>query len=174
MKGGIFMWERIGTFIVEYWVELLLTSIVGAATYFVKRHGDLRLQAKNAEQEKFKQEIINGVETEFDTFREGAKKIDKAFRAEIDEIKQNFQNQVGDINNNLDDLKKGLLSIQGTDFKEICHLFLEPDHTLTFEEYKLVINEHETFKALGGDSEGDELFNLLQEKAKEIIRGKSK
>lgn len=69
----------------------------------------------------------------------------------------------------MDELRAGLLSIQGRAFKEKCRELLEVEHLITVTELENITKDHEAYKGLGGNHEGDTLFNLILEKAKKDI-----
>ena len=69
----------------------------------------------------------------------------------------------------MNELLAGLLSIQGRAFKEKCRELLEVEHLITVTELENITKDHEAYKGLGGNHEGDTLFNLILEKAKKDI-----
>lgn len=69
----------------------------------------------------------------------------------------------------MDELRAGLLSVQGRGFKENCHKLLSIDHKIDVEELENITKDHDAYKGLGGNHEGDMLFNLVIEKAKKDI-----
>ena len=69
----------------------------------------------------------------------------------------------------MNELRAGLLSIQGKSFKEKCHELLNNEHKITIEELENITKDHEAYKGLGGNHEGDTLFNLIIEKAKKDV-----
>ena len=69
----------------------------------------------------------------------------------------------------IDEIRNGLLSVQGQSFKEKCHKLLSQDHQIDVEELENVTKDHEAYKGLGGNHEGDTLFSLVIEKAKKDI-----
>ena len=81
------------------------------------------------------------------------KEEDKRIHEEIDELKDDFKI-----------MKGGILSIQGRDFKADCRLLLQPEHIITLNEYESIIEEHDVYKSLGGNHEGDALFNMVEQK----------
>ena len=54
-----------------------------------------------------------------------------------------------------------MLSVQGKQFKDECHLLLNDSHHITLDEYQNISNEHKVYNSLGGNHEGDELFRLV-------------
>lgn len=69
----------------------------------------------------------------------------------------------------IEEIRKGLLSIQGQSFKEKCHKLLVQEHQIDVEELENITRDHDAYKGLGGNHEGDTLFSLVIEKAKKDI-----
>lgn len=67
-------------------------------------------------------------------------------------------------NSDMTALKKGVLSIQGPQFRAKCKEYLEPDHELTQEEFCQLTADHDAYNALGGNHLGDLLFATVKEK----------
>ena len=78
---------------------------------------------------------------------------DNRLHAEIDGLRDDFKI-----------IKGGILSIQGRDFKADCRMLLQPEHMITLNEFEAIIEEHEVYKSLGGNHEGDALFTLVEQK----------
>lgn len=69
----------------------------------------------------------------------------------------------------MNEMRAGLLSMQGAYFKKKCHKLLDTEHQITVEELEDITGDHAAYKGLGGNHEGDMLFNLVLEKAKKDI-----
>lgn len=69
----------------------------------------------------------------------------------------------------INQIRDGLLSVQGQAFKEKCHKLLLQEHQIDVEELENVTKDHDAYKGLGGNHEGDMLFTLVLEKAKNDI-----
>lgn len=69
----------------------------------------------------------------------------------------------------LNSLKRGLLSVQGRQFKADCKRLLDPNHVITIEEFQQINEDHEAYHALGGNHNGDAIFELVKKKAEEKI-----
>lgn len=152
------MWQEIGMFLLKYWLEILFTAFVGLASYFGKRYIKLEVEKKATEQEALKTEIIQKVSEQISALTEHVEKKDERVEKEMEGFKTN-----------LSELKLGLLAIQGKEFKQTCRKALDQEHDLTLEEYDQIVKDHDAYKALGGNHEGDELFGLLQERAKQTF-----
>lgn len=152
------MWQEIGMFLLKYWLEILFTAFIGLASYFGKRYIKLEVEKKATEQEALKTEIIQKVSEQISALTEHVEKKDERVEKEMEGFKTN-----------LSELKLGLLAIQGREFKQNCRNALNQEHDLTLEEYDQIVKDHDAYKALGGNHEGDELFKLLQERAKQTF-----
>lgn len=69
----------------------------------------------------------------------------------------------------IEEIRMGLLSVQGQAFKEKCHRLLSQEHQIDVEELENITKDHDAYKGLGGNHEGDMLFALVLEKAKNDI-----
>lgn len=91
----------------------------------------------------------------------------------LDDVKTEIMKYVKEHNDmqdkSLEDLRAGLLSMQRPVFKERCHNLLASDHKITVDEMERITKDHEAYKGLGGNHEGDTLFELVVEKAKKDI-----
>ena len=75
------------------------------------------------------------------------------------------------IHEEIDNLRDGILSIQGRDFKEVCHELLQENHIITAVEYEQILADHIAYNKLGGNHEGDALFSMIEAKYKNTIGG---
>lgn len=72
-------------------------------------------------------------------------------------------------------LKDGLLSLQGRQFKDQCRDLLSGYHYITTEEFSEVTNAHQAYNRLGGNHEGDALFEAVRVKYEsQLSSGKTK
>ena len=133
--------------ILKYWLEFLLGVIATGLSFACKKFYDLYKAEKAHKQEK-----------EHNKFENELKKI----------ISDNAQDSIdGDDNlqKQICALKDGVLSLQGRNFKQDCRNLLQEDHTITLEEFEALQAEHNTYKSLGGNHDGDELFEMARKKA---------
>jgi hypothetical protein len=61
-------------------------------------------------------------------------------------------------------LTEGVLNIQGRDFKKACRELLDPNHNITEEEYEEISHDHDVYNKLGGNHNGDTLFEAVKAK----------
>ena len=141
-------------FIIKYWLEILFGLITTGATLFAKRIYSLYKSEK-----KTKEKIIID---EFD------KKI-QSFYVKTQQDNEAIAQRIDGIENLMYIFKKGLLSIQGDHFKKKCLFLLEENHKVTLDEWLQIVTDHDTYKSLGGNHEGDELFKLVEIKADKFL-----
>ena len=70
------------------------------------------------------------------------------------------------IHEEIDVIKDGMLSIQGRAFKKECKKYLQENYVISVYEYENLLVEHEVYNKLGGNHEGDGLFNMVVAKYK--------
>ena len=64
----------------------------------------------------------------------------------------------------LDNNTKGLLSIQGKQFRDMCEWLLSQEHFITVSEYEQFQEDYVAYKGLGGNHRGDALYKSVVEK----------
>ncbi len=57
-------------------------------------------------------------------------------------------------------------------FKDKCRKLLKEDHVITLDEWEEVDAEHNIYNALGGNHNGDYLYQLVSEKVKNTLTDK--
>lgn len=145
--------------ITEYWVLWLCGLLAGAAIFIWKRW--IKLERDNMVNDRHKEiaamrkEIIDKIESEIAVEVKKSNSSDLQIRADLEVLESS-----------LDNLTKGVLSLQGAIFKQECRRLLEPSHTITLEEYEQCVDDHEAYNGLGGNSRGDSLFTSVEIKWK--------
>ena len=137
-------------FIIKYWVEFGFGLIVAGGGYFFKKYMKMREDEQNAERANFYENLKKDMFSRYD-------KIEK----ESENGDQRLQEQ-------LDALRKGILSMQKKEFIAECQALLAEDHEITLEEYQQCIEDHDAYHGLKGNHNGDSLFALVVQKAKHI------
>lgn len=126
-------------FIIQYWLNFLLTAIAGGLGFICRRIW------KMYQNEKDQQETEK----------------DKQLR---EDLKETIHSGDKELQDQIDILKKGILSIQGSIFKQECRALLREDHEITLEEFEQLQEDHNIYNSLGGNHDGDALFNMVQGK----------
>lgn len=107
---------------------------------------------------KEQEDFYNKIKKEIDKEHDSSKKDDVALHTEMN----GFTDVLGS-------LKKGLLSVQGRQFKADCKRLLSENHIITFDEYQQITEDHSAYHALGGNHNGDALFDLVRKKAEKEL-----
>lgn len=137
-------------FVVRHHVKLIISE--------KKRNEDDTLKAID---EKFKEQNTNM-----------EKKMEECYGRVIDivqNLEQKSNNADEGINEKIDTIKNGVLSLEGAYFKQECRKMLVPEHIITTHEYETLVIEHGTYNSLGGNHEGDSLFRLVETKYQEQL-----
>lgn len=149
-------------FIIKYWVEwlcgIIATGVVFFARYYVK------LQKKDFENRWKKRK--NEVKTEILQHLEGELQ-QEVTRSTATDTK--IETEIEVLNNQIENVNTGVLSIQGKQFRDMCLMLLEPDHVITVQEYEQFEEDYAAYKALGGNHRGDALYAAVVEKFKHQI-----
>lgn len=108
-----------------------------------------------------------------DSFDKAHKETLSAYQ-QSQEDDQKLQNQIDSIQEDMQSFKYGLLSIQGKQFKSDCRRLLEDNHEITFYEFQELDEDHTIYNNLGGNHNGDHLFNLVKSKFENTCLSKKK
>lgn len=140
-------------FIVKYWLEFLFGIIIAIGGFFGKKIMATFKEVHKSRQKAAYEEFQHKIHAEFIESTEDVRQMAQENKIEIKEMKQMMIA-----------LTQGVLSMHGREFKNQCWNLLEEDHEITLEEYEDISADHEAYNALGGNHEGDRLFDLVQKK----------
>ena len=82
----------------------------------------------------------------------------------VDESNEKNRQEDAKIHKEIDVIKDGMLSVQGTAFKNECRKLLDQKDPITLEQYEAMVEEHHVYNSLGGNHTGDALFKSLEAK----------
>lgn len=140
-------------FIVKYWVEFLFGLIISGATVvynFISR------QIKKNRQEQFDSQLDTLYVKITDSFNEKM--------TSLQEEDKHINNRIDQLHNDLEVMRDGILSLHRRRFVDDCRKLLNQESEITQEDYERLKREHRTYNALGGNHEGDEMYNLFLKK----------
>lgn len=173
MKGGSSLLD----FFVKYWTEFLF-GIVAAGILTGGRY--IWTLFKNRLRDSFEEQITSITDVIAKRMSETDEKLEAkntsltqqigALQADMKIMQQEIQTNKNDENliekkidtleDNLNTLKDGILSLQRKEFKEECRRLLNQEEAITYEQYTILQREHTVYNSLGGNHEGDQLFKL--------------
>lgn len=151
-------------FITQYWIEVIF-GLICAAIAYITRQGTAKykklLEAeKIAKKNEFWDDVKNVIKQDHSDLEE---KINQRTLESLDRYEKTCK-QIEQTNENLSVLKQGMLSVQGKEFKEGCRALLDNNHDITLSEFEDISVEHNVYKHLGGNHDGDALFDLVKAK----------
>lgn len=139
--------------IAKYWLEVLFGLIVTGMGFGIRKiwkmYKDAQIIRHKEEREEISHEIDEKIEVQNERMIEADKKI---------------TDEMHNIENGVEKITKGMLSVQGQTFRATCRKLLEPDHSITIDEYEQIVRDHEAYNSLGGNNIGDNLFKLVETK----------
>lgn len=173
MKGGSSLLD----FFVKYWTEFLF-GIVAAGILAGGRY--IWILFKNRLRDSLEEQITSITNVIAKRMSETDEKLEAkntsltqqigALQADMKIMQQEIQTNKNDENliekkidtleDNLNTLKDGILSLQRKEFKEECRRLLNQEEAITYEQYTILQREHTVYNSLGGNHEGDQLFKL--------------
>lgn len=173
MKGGSSLLD----FFVKYWTEFLF-GIVAAGILAGGRY--IWTLFKNRLRDSLEEQITSITDIIAKRMSETDEKLEAkntsltqqigVLQADMKIMQQEIQTNKNDENliekkidtleDNLNTLKDGILSLQRKEFKEECRRLLNQEEAITYEQYTILQREHTVYNSLGGNHEGDQLFKL--------------
>lgn len=135
------------TFLAQYWLTFLFGLITTGLAIACKKIYSLYKSEKAHQKTKEQKEFYNSLEDLIDKGRKESLDGDKVLKEDIEV------------------LKSGLLSIQKRHFKQQCYELLKDGHKITLEEFQALMEDHDIYNALGGNHDGDTLFEMVRKKA---------
>ena len=125
------------------------------------------------EKRRHEYDIINALQNKMDEqYTKTQNQMDECYTRlfnTIEEYDKKSAEEDKKIYNELGTLKNGMLSIQGIAFKEECNKLLHQNAPITYEQFNRISNEHRVYKSLGGNHDGDLLFEMVEVKYKQNL-----
>ena len=148
--------------IIKYWAEVAFGLVVTGAGICIKKIWSMYKKEKAGREDKIHAALVAD-------FKKMLNETTTTITTTVNENDHNLQNQIDQITQDQNLLKNGMLCLQGDYFKKKCSRYLEEDHKITEEEYLHLCSEHDVYKMLGGNSNGDRLFKLCEDKVKKTL-----
>ena len=151
-------------FIVKYWVEFALGIIATGLGVACKRILNLYKKEKEHEKTEEKNQLLEEMKDMMTSCQLDLINKILPHEAALKEEDKKLNQDITHLNENMDILKGGVLSLQGREFKQDCRELLKEDHVITLIEYETIVDEHKIYNSLGGNHRGDALFAAVQQK----------
>lgn len=166
------MWE----WIAKYWVEVLFGLVAAGLGAIAKKFWTLYQNEKKREKEvdmskcyKAVREDIDGVLLEVKL--KNREVDDRIERVHEDSIKHDndIREDIKGVVDYIETLKTGVLSVQGSHFRQQCKEILDSGRDISVDEFEQLESDHNVYNTLGGNHLGDALFAAVELKFKAQI-----
>lgn len=176
---------EIALFFEKWGLELLLSGLGAVLTGMVVHYRKLIKKGKASEDQEKKQAFKKELTVEVKGL---IKEVKDQVHAEIEEESSQVREEIAEyetndgqrlksletradiledtltaVADNLDIIKKGLLAVQGHEFRNKCRRLLRQE-LIGLEEYEQLESDHLAYNALGGNHKGDSLFDQVKTK----------
>ncbi len=151
-------------FIVKYWLEVVFGLISAGLAYSYKKLTKLYKDEKERQKQQEKSALITEVKDMMLSCKVDLLETIQPHEDELKKEDEKINNEIRHINDTMDVLKGGMLSLQGRDFKEECRRLIEDVDKITTAEYEQLIEDHMVYNSLGGNHTGDSLFAAAKQK----------
>ena len=160
-----------GEFILKYWVEVLFGIIVTVGGFLLKHHFKLLKESLDHKMEERDDKLLEkmtkvltvnnkAIQDSIDKLRSDTKDDIDGIYVELVDLKDDIK----DVRKDVESIRRGVLDIQGPQFKAKCKEVLQDSHQITVDEWLALKKEYEIYTGMGGNSDGSELYNLVHEK----------
>lgn len=163
-------------FIAKYWLEFLFgivaLGLTGLAKYFYGLYKKAKQQTIDSSHKKMVDEFKELLAIEHENNAQLHKDTLNLLNDERVKSKQDddiIKDQVSKLDEKITTVQSGVLSIQGKQFKDDCRELLKADHIITLDEFEEIEADHEAYNGLGGNHNGDKLFQMVEAKFKNSL-----
>ena len=160
-----------GEFILKYWVEVLFGIVVTVGGFLLKHHFKLFKESLDHKMEerddKLLEKMTKVLTVSNKTIQDSIDKLRSDTKDDIDGIYVELvdvKDDIKDVRKDVESIRRGVLDIQGPQFKAKCKEVLQDSHQITVDEWLALKKEYEIYTGMGGNSDGSELYNLVHEK----------
>ena len=140
-------------FIAKYWLEfvfgLIALGMTGVAKHFYNLVKDGKQLRKNKEEKSQDDKTAEAIDN---------------LRTEIREDLEKHRAENAIQNKKIDSVMQGILALWKRVFMEDGEKLLQPTHRITYDEFMDFTHAHVIYNNLGGNSEGDELYQMVSRK----------
>ena len=156
-------------FIIKYWLEVLFGLICGALALFVKKSIELYKTVKTTHETSIIETIKDQMNKQYDKTQEQMTQCYNKLDTKITEFIDESREEDKKMDKRVSGIRNDVLTIEGAYFRAECRKLLEKEHIITQEEFNTITLQHDAYNNLGGNHEGDMLFEMVREKHKDQV-----
>lgn len=160
-----------GEFILKYWVEVLFGIVVTGGGFLLKHHFKLFKESLDHKMEerddKLLEKMTKVLTASNKTIQDSIDKLRSDTKDDIDGVYAelvDLKDDIKDVRKDVESIRRGVLDVQGPQFKAKCKKVLQDSHQITVDEWLALKKEYEIYTGMGGNSDGSELYKLVHEK----------
>lgn len=160
-----------GEFILKYWVEVLFGIAVTGGGFLLKHHFKLFKESLDHKMEerdnKLLEKMTKVLTASNKTIQDSIDKLRSDTKDDIDGVYAelvDLKDDIRDVRKDVESIRRGVLDVQGPQFKAKCKEVLQDSHQITVDEWLALKKEYEIYTGMGGNSDGSELYKLVHEK----------
>lgn len=160
-----------GEFILKYWVEVLFGIVVTGGGFLLKHHFKLFKESLDHKMEerddKLLEKMTKVLTVSNKTIQDSINKLRSDTKDDIDGVYAelvDLKDDIKDVRKDIESIRRGVLGVQGPQFKAKCKEVLQDSHQITVDEWLALKKEYEIYTGMGGNSDGSELYKLVHEK----------
>lgn len=152
--------------IIKYWVQVVFGLFCAAIGWFAKEFIKMSKNEKQNHEEEIIEKLQAKIIEQYETTHQQMEECYKQVEEKINHLIERTNQADVKIDKKITAIKADILAIEGAYFRSECRKLLKPEHTITDEEFNTITVEHSAYNGLGGNHEGDALYEMIKEKHK--------
>ena len=160
---------ELGAFIAKYWLEVAFGLVCAAIAWVAKNY----IALLKKDRKSHETEIIDTIQEKMDEqYNKTQKQMDNCYKnlnSLIEQQGQEFKKVDKEITEKILGIQRDVLAIEGAYFRNECRNLLKEDHIITPNEFNAITIQHTAYNNLGGNHEGDALYDMVEEKHKNYL-----
>ena len=160
---------ELASFIAKYWLEVAFGLVCAAIAWIAKNY----IQLLKKDRKSHETEIINTIQEKMDEqYNKTQEQMDSCYKNLNNLIKsqeKEFRKVDQEITEKVLGIQRDVLAIEGAYFRNECRNLLREDHIITANEFNAITVQHTAYNSLGGNHEGDALYEMVEEKHKQHL-----
>lgn len=159
-KGVILLLD----FIIKYWLEVAFGLVCGAMVWFVKKYMQLIKDEKGNHEKTLINTIQNKMDEQYNKTQNQMNDCYKNLFGLIEQQGKELKQVDKDMTEKIFGIQRDVLAIEGAYFRNECRNLLKEDHIITNVEFNIITVQHTAYNNLGGNHEGDALYEMVKAK----------
>lgn len=156
-------------FIIKYWLEVAFGLVCGAVAWLAKKYVAMSKTEKSNHETLIIATIQKKMDDQYNKTQEQMDVCYNRLDNKISEFIGESREADKQTTKAIDNMRGDVLTIEGAYFRAECRKLLKKEHIITQEEFNTITLEHDAYNNLGGNHEGDMLFEMVREKHRDQL-----